>query len=206
MKGKTHIAVGLASTTLITSWLITPAGLFSAILGSLWPDEDIDGSTISTRISGLFKDILFIGLGIYLINIFLKKQGISFTLPTIIADLKFQLSIKTEFGIAILVAVFIWSRILGHRRFSHSFLGLFVNSFGVWLIFPNIVQWFALGYVSHILIDLLNHKGEELLYPLHFKFCLGLCDAGKLVDNIICIICTIIFIIRLMIYFHIISI
>lgn len=67
-----------------------------------------------------------------------------------------------------------------HRMISHSFLGIFVFGFlsmkffdgirGIVLVDMTIV-WFAfmIGFVSHILIDLITKEGEPLLFPLPFK-------------------------------------
>jgi len=72
--------------------------------------------------------------------------------------------------------------ILGsHRMISHSFFGIavigyllriFLTRLGlIVLIDMNIVWWaFMIGMVSHILMDLLTHEGEPLLFPLPWKF------------------------------------
>lgn len=67
-----------------------------------------------------------------------------------------------------------------HRMISHSILGIFVFGFvsmkcfeaagGVILVDMTIV-WFAfmVGYISHILIDLITKEGEPLLFPMPIK-------------------------------------
>lgn len=72
--------------------------------------------------------------------------------------------------------------ILGsHRMISHSFLGIGIAGFlsrwglnalgGILLVDMNIV-WvgFMVGFISHIIIDLLTKEGVPLLFPLPLKF------------------------------------
>jgi inner membrane protein len=74
------------------------------------------------------------------------------------------------------------SPILGsHRMISHSFLGLLLFGYGSFLLFERLasvilidmsVVWFAFmtGFVSHILIDLLNRDGIPIFFPFPWKF------------------------------------
>lgn len=69
----------------------------------------------------------------------------------------------------------------GHRLISHSILGVVVFGIvvdfilnlmsSVLLVDMNIVWWaFMLGFVSHLVIDLLTKEGEPLLFPIPFHF------------------------------------
>ncbi|OGG12674.1 hypothetical protein A3D77_04115 [Candidatus Gottesmanbacteria bacterium RIFCSPHIGHO2_02_FULL_39_11] len=72
--------------------------------------------------------------------------------------------------------------ILGsHRMISHSLLGVIVFGFvsakfldairNVLIVDMNIV-WFSfmIGFVSHLIMDVITKEGEPLLFPLPFKF------------------------------------
>lgn len=71
--------------------------------------------------------------------------------------------------------------ILGsHRMISHSILGIFLFGYVLrWLldilkttilVDMNIIWWaFMIGFVSHIMIDLITRDGAPLLFPLPFK-------------------------------------
>ena len=72
--------------------------------------------------------------------------------------------------------------ILGsHRMISHSFLGIFIASLlsrwildalkNVLIVDMNLV-WigFMIGFISHIVMDIISKEGEPLLFPLPFKF------------------------------------
>ncbi|MFC1626808.1 metal-dependent hydrolase [Patescibacteria group bacterium] len=72
--------------------------------------------------------------------------------------------------------------ILGsHRMISHSVLGIFLAGFllsqllhslsSIILIDMNIIwQTFMIGFISHILIDMLNKEGVPLLFPFPWEF------------------------------------
>lgn len=74
------------------------------------------------------------------------------------------------------------SPILGsHRMISHSLFGVVVFGIlianfldairGILIVDMNIV-WFSfmVGYVSHLIMDIITKEGEPLLFPLPFKF------------------------------------
>jgi inner membrane protein len=69
----------------------------------------------------------------------------------------------------------------GHRFISHSVLGVFLFGWllkvGLELISPvllvdmNIVWWaFMIGFVSHLVIDMLTKEGVPWLFPIPFHF------------------------------------
>ena len=47
----------------------------------------------------------------------------------------------------------------------------------VWLACPPLVPFFAVGYGSHLVLDVTNKQPIRLLYPLKLKASLGLCTA-----------------------------
>jgi len=69
----------------------------------------------------------------------------------------------------------------GHRFISHSFVGIFLFGYGMRFILnlsskylivdANVVWWaFMIGYVSHLLIDMLTRDGVPWLFPIPFRF------------------------------------
>mgnify|MGYP000945358721 FL=1 len=87
---------------------------------------------------------------------------------------------------ALLVAVLACGRASGHRGFSHSLLGLVVAVAAVRLAYPPLVTYFAMGYVSHVLLDLLNKRPVRLFWPVGRGVSLGACKAGGVLDNVLC--------------------
>ncbi len=61
----------------------------------------------------------------------------------------------------------------GHRGITHSPLLVVILFAFLEILLPdhhNLAIFFAAGMVSHLLLDMLNHKGIPLLYPLPVKF------------------------------------
>lgn len=54
-------------------------------------------------------------------------------------------------------------------------------------ILKDYVLIFVIGYLSHLVIDLLNNKGEQLFYPLPNRYCVELVPvSGKVNDVLFC--------------------
>ncbi|ARC54699.1 hypothetical protein AOQ88_00230 [Candidatus Riesia sp. GBBU] len=69
------------------------------------------------------------------------------------------------------------SRVFGHRKFTHSLLGLifFVLFFSRFIIISNnyndFFYSFLIGYSSHLIGDMLTANGIPLFWPLKISFC-----------------------------------
>ncbi len=66
--------------------------------------------------------------------------------------------------------IIVISLILGyyssHRSFMHSIFAICLFTSMVWIAFKPLTIAFAVGYLSHILLELTNKKGVQLLFPL----------------------------------------
>ncbi|MDH2065703.1 metal-dependent hydrolase [Pantoea sp. GD03673] len=78
------------------------------------------------------------------------------------------------------------ARAFGHRGFTHSLLAV---AAGLWLfqinlpqsspIPPDVLQGLTLGYLSHILADMLTPAGVPLLWPCRWRFRLPILRSQK---------------------------
>ncbi|MDD9341154.1 metal-dependent hydrolase [Providencia heimbachae] len=73
------------------------------------------------------------------------------------------------------------SKLCGHRGFTHSLIAwmiLLISCYqwlpASWGIPVDLVQAFLLGYLSHLIADMLTPSGVPLLWPLPQRFCLPL--------------------------------
>ena len=82
----------------------------------------------------------------------------------------------------------------------HSFTALAILTIIVDFTFHDATLPFALGMLSHILLDLFNKKKVQLSYPLKNKFGLNLCSANGIANTVIFISSIGIFILELMIF------
>ena len=47
------------------------------------------------------------------------------------------------------------------------------------MILPGLAIPYAIGYLSHLILDILNKRPVPVLYPIGKGFCLNLCYTGK---------------------------
>ncbi|MDE6313380.1 MAG: metal-dependent hydrolase [Lachnospiraceae bacterium] len=183
MSGKTHLAVGIATTFALihpTNLLDFSIGLSLCAMGSLISDID-SGTSKSHRsankITGLF--LILIGImwfvesqfHVQIENFFISNEN---------------LMLKSV-GILFFVGLCAYGRDLPHRSFTHSFLGGILFAGVLAMIFPlRFLPYFLLGFLTHILLDLLNMRKVNLLYP--FKkgsVCLGWFQSNGLVNSLL---------------------
>ena len=87
-------------------------------------------------------------------------------------------------GIAGLVLTLTFASISNHRGFSHSFLALGLESLFLWMIFPMTVKPFAIAFLSHLILDVMNKKRVRLFYPAEKGFRLGWFYADRLANKV----------------------
>ena len=183
MRGKTHITMGIAAasvaslaTPLPMSPLIGVLAVTGGAFGGVVPDFD-------TKSTDYIKDALvariiagvIIALAIGLDYVF--KFGMC---KSIIANGKMH-NIVT---LVILGVICILCIISKHREFSHSFLALILLSIVIGVIYKPLMLFFAAGFCSHLLLDLLNKKPLKLFYPLKFGMCFHLCYADEVANKV----------------------
>lgn len=80
-------------------------------------------------------------------------------------------------GIAAFAALtFIGGR-TAHRSFAHSLIASVAFAGAMYLICPPLLPFFAVGLVSHLVLDVTNKQPVRLLWPMRSGVALGLCDA-----------------------------
>ena len=180
MMGKTHISVGVATAFLVTQ-PVTLEGFSVAVIGGA------TGGIISdmeVRSNSKFRDALHARLIVLVLTmVFLIVDVI--TQGPIISSVLHSSSQRLIAGSAILIALVIFGRFTSHRTFTHSLLGLVSLSAGVWLLCPPLTAAFAAGFISHVLLDLLNKQPIQIFYPIEKgKFCLKLCYANGAMNTV----------------------
>ena len=174
MDGQTHAALGAATALVIVrpaepKTLIATAavGAFAGIL----PDIDTGGKVASI----IHKITLAF---IWIVCFFVCQAAL--TGSTVIESIDDSGMAINMLGLAILIGFSIFGDTQPHRGFTHSVLALLISYFSTYLIFRNLALAFCIGYASHLFIDLFNKKGERLLWPLPYRWCLNLCKANGL--------------------------
>ena len=83
--------------------------------------------------------------------------------------------------------------LFGHRQFFHSLLCWTVSAVTVWLCGAPLIAAIgvAAGSTSHLLLDMLNPSGVQLLWPKATRFSLAKLRCGGLIDHILALTFTV---------------
>lgn len=184
MSGDTHAAAGAAVGLALcvslpaiavgsTSQMICCVG--AAVIGALCPDLDVDKS----KGNKIMDKALLIGIpAAVLLYFIMKRTGRS--LSSINVDAEQIVMLLLFLGLCL------FFRTRPHREASHSLLMMAVTTLCVYSFAgSNLWLWFGSGYLSHLLLDYFNTKGESLIWPMPGKFCLGLVTASGTADKVV---------------------
>lgn len=167
MTGKTHLVVGtaLASGLLLlnhntsNSEIITTSIVLSA-LGAILPDIDTEHSIMRKVFYGTISAIGFMIALIFYSNINPKSliNWDEVTVPIII-------------GVCGFIGLLIYGYFSSHRTFTHTLLALILFSLSIYMICNNLAytMYFAIGMLSHQLLDMLNKERIYWLNPITKK-------------------------------------
>lgn len=197
MTGKTHMAVGLTAASLLlphsNNRVEFGVTLGFAVMGALMPDVDqrqsILGHVINIIMISLLTILIFIkGIGFLpQYKAFFQNNYIFHGIfQTLTKNILPDSNIFTILASILIIINIIIARKTGHRHFAHSILGLVSFSLGIFLLFgKSLVIPFAIGFISHMVIDLFNHKGEKIFYPSKLGICFNLIKSGSTADHAI---------------------
>lgn len=180
------MAIGAAASAAVLSTVHpTPqkfiVGFTLGIVGALMPDIDIKTSKINSFGRTILAYILVI---LIIAGFVIYKGNIHFNLSEL--KLNYKPTVDMEYGAIAIMACVIFSKFTKHRSFSHSILGLILFYIGVRMsIGEEMSLYFGVGFISHILSDLITNNGVELIYPAKKKISLKLVKSGSKLDYII---------------------
>lgn len=98
-------------------------------------------------------------------------------------------------GLILILIICFYGMDKPHRSFLHSILCFILLTSITYICFNNIYLPFIIGFISHILLDILNKREVKLLYPSNRGISLKKCSYNGKEDIIIFITSTIITII-----------
>ncbi|MDK2830125.1 MAG: inner membrane protein, partial [Clostridium butyricum] len=166
MLGRTHLAVGLATTAaVITNPHALPTALITAGISSLIPDIDEEHSLVRRKI-----DII---------------PGLSLGFPLLLIADYFLWHFKYLSLLAtILFAVYTgFAYFTKHRGFTHSLAGFATFILILALSDKILLMPAMIGYGMHLIADLMTNAGIELLYPYERRFGFHLFNTGSIIDQ-----------------------
>ncbi len=181
MMGKTHIAAGIATAFVLMQpknvselAIATVGGSIGGVMADI--DVKIDRSNKYAKnasMDALYGEILAIVISIsVLLSDFLSG---GYVIPSIANH--WQMSV---IGLALFFILTVIGEHSKHRDKTHSALAWTLFSISVVLIEPGIGLAFAIGYGSHLILDLFNKSPIRLFYPREGGICFKVCYANQL--------------------------
>lgn len=178
MMAKAHIAVGMAAAFTIMRPGSIPEALpvvTGAAIGCLICDLDCENPRERTE-SSHYRITMAVLAAAALIEDHLIGSGIWKSAGRYGQYVWFA-------GFAAFVLICAFASISKHRGFAHSFLALALETASLWLVFPVTAKPFAIAFLSHQVLDLLNKKPIRLFYPAEKGFRLGLFYADRFANK-----------------------
>ena len=113
----------------------------------------------------------------------------------IILDYKFHVGIYNRLmrdssiarlltGVLGFLVICLYGRDTPHRSFMHSFLGAVMLTGCVDVIYPDAASYFAVGFSSHLALDLLNRRSVKLFWPWKKGYCMGICSSRGWINHL----------------------
>lgn len=196
MLGKTHFAVGVASSLMFTQ----PKTLQDVILavgiggmGALISDIDVDTSGSHKYANKIIAVAVLIIIAVFaaeqIWNVGLIKQ--------IVSDSNYA---RIAIGAILFIAICAFGKQQPHRSFMHSILALVLLTASIGMIWQDLIPYFAIGFASHLIIDMFNFKKVRLLYPFKGGVALKLFHAKGLANNLFFVIGSVLAVIQLVLF------
>lgn len=179
---KAHIAVGMAAALAIAptgSVESCVAAVVGGSVGGVIADCDIHPSRAH-------KDALvgrLIVVGIAAVALIADRYANAGLCDYLVAHLGLPLLA----GVALFAVLTFAGGHTDHRSFTHSLVAMAAFCTAVYLACVPLLPYFAVGYASHLVLDLTNKQGIQLFWPLHNEVSLGLCKAKGMANTVVLI-------------------
>ncbi|SKB89255.1 inner membrane protein [Lachnospiraceae bacterium] len=181
MLGKTHFFVGTAAALVVMEPRTLPimvAGTGAAALGGVISDVDSGTSVAHKDADKIIAVSVFI-IGAVIVLEYFFHLGIYNRLER---DSNIA---RILIGLMAFILVCAFGMQQPHRAFMHSFLAMALLTACVGIVFPAVAPYFAIGFASHLLVDVFNKKGEKLLWPYKKGFSFRLCSSHGTVNSLL---------------------
>jgi inner membrane protein len=75
--------------------------------------------------------------------------------------------------------------LFGHRKLFHSLTLIIILSFLIWKFFGSYWEPFAIGYISHLILDGFTLEGINFIYPIKQLRLSGFIETGKKQESLL---------------------
>lgn len=186
MNGRTHVAAGLFTSLL----LLQPkdpipfaAMTAFAAAGSVFPDIDHTESKLHKAVSRFL-----LAMNVVLFAVMIAQNVLGASVPW--EKMTFGLSQGQLTGLAGFVMLGVFGYGQPHRGFTHSVMALMAFTYAVWSVYPFGGYAFGMGYLTHIMLDCLNRKGLQVLWPSGKRWSIKACSANGRTDKALFVLFT----------------
>ena len=173
MLGRTHFFIGTAAALAVLQPQTVPAlvaGAGAAAIGGLISDIDVGTSQAHRDADKIITAT--VAVAEYKLNLGIYRRLTSDSSV-----------LRLLTGTAAFLLICAYGKQQPHRSFMHSFAALALLTACVDIIYPDASAYFAVGFLSHLVLDFFNRKPEKLFWPWKKGFCLGFCSARGLVNR-----------------------
>ncbi len=172
MMSKAHIAVG-AAVGLAFAQAGSVESCIAAVMGGCAGGivADCDITPSRAHKDALIGRLIVVGLTLACLAI---DRYVSAGLCDYLLE---HIGMRLVVGVGLLVALVAIGAHTNHRSFTHSLVAMAAFCAAAWLICEPVMPYFALGYASHLVLDVTNKQGIRLIWPAKAKVSLGLCSA-----------------------------
>ncbi len=181
MQGKTHLVVGTALALV----LLPPVGLQGLILGTGLAALGSVISDIDSGHSGAGQDAARVMALSAIIVILTVAADLTFH-AGILNGIAQRMRMNSSLAAGIVFVVILLSGILlPHRSFMHSITGGALLCACLYQLMPRDWAYFAVGFGSHLLLDVTNQRGEQLFFPLRKRYALRWFKSNGFVNRLL---------------------
>ena len=180
MEGRAHVTIGIASSLAVLQPKTMPEFLCAAIGGAAGGFIcDLDNVPKRAALDSLIHDsdawqlviFLFIFLGAVLGLDYYSGNGmIDFVLNNWAPPL--------WAGFGAFIALIAYGIRTTHRTFLHSITAGILLSGALYFCYRPLMYGFAIGFILHIAVDILNKEPVQYFWPIPLKLCFHLADAN----------------------------
>ena len=161
MLGKTHFVVGITTGLAVFHPKTLPElllGTAASALGGVISDIDIGTSDSHKDSDRILAAMLGVAAAVVAADYYLDTN----IYARLLAD---SGAMRLVGGVTAFLLICCYGKAQPHRGFMHSFAALFMLCVCAAVICPAAVPYFGAAYLSHLVLDLLNKKGEQLFWP-----------------------------------------
>ena len=182
MMSKTHIAVGMAAALAIAP-TGSPEACVAAVVGGSVGGVIADCDITPSR---AHKDALIGRIIVVVIAVaaFVADRYYNAGLCDYLIG---HLGVELVAGIVLFAALTFLGAHTDHRSFTHSIVAMAAFCFAVYLICMPLLPYFAMGYASHLVLDVTNKQDIRLFWPLRTQVSLRLCRAKGVTNTVVMI-------------------